>query len=514
MPRISTKAALATSAAISLLWLVASCLLAERFNVPSGDGILYSLPLAAAKHPFDLGIPFLNDFDGYGSSWGHHWPGAMWLRGLIFFALPYSRMADVAVLAMFQLLAAATASCLVWATTRKLWPAAATLILILSDRLLLLACAGNRFESIPVAVVLLLFANSAAGLDRRHAGWRWLMRTLAFLCPTLHPYGLVTGAMILGYDCLAARRQGTSPRECGLRMGAFVLGCVAVAAWFGTQPDALRQFAANLALQKSFYQDWNSVIHGLGNYRAGGGLALWGTGVVAACLLAAGWPALKNGSFVPPGPAWRFLAPTLFASVIAIHTLTRCENFHYLAFGSPFAVMMAGVAAARIPAGTRAVFRWIPAAALSAITAMHGILLPYRILQFKQAGMPDLGAELSAVLRQVPANRTIYIPSLFWPVAIHDRTHEIRWSTFPVASPRQVRERYEREAYAAAKPGDTLIIDNAGARQPDRFGVHPTFAQLPPDPSKWARVADRKLLFPGSIPWGLDLSVYEFREKR
>lgn len=48
--------------------------------------------------------------------------------------------------------------------------------------------------------------------------------------------------------------------------------------------------------------------------------------------------------------------------------------------------------------------------------------------------------------------------------------------------------------------GDRLIIDNAAARQPDLFGVYLTFSQLPPEPSKWLWIEDRKMLFPGNFP--------------
>ena len=231
---------------VSAIWLGIVCILAERFNVPSADGILYSLPLAHAKHPFDLGVPYLNDFEGYGSSWGHQWPGSMWLRALVFMILPYSRVADVAVLSLFQLLTAFTAAGLVFRATAKVIPSLAALVMILSDRLLLLACAGNRFESLAVAVVLLLFANTVTDFSRHHRSWRWLMLLAAFLCPTLHPYGLALGGLILGYEFLAIRSQPDRSRvEWIARFSAFVLGCAALVLWFLAQPEAWKQFAAN-----------------------------------------------------------------------------------------------------------------------------------------------------------------------------------------------------------------------------------------------------------------------------
>jgi len=502
----SRKVIIATAAALSASWLILVCLLAQRFAIPSGDGILYALPLAVAKQPFDLGIPFLGNFDGYGCAWGHHWPGAMWLRGAIFSMLPYGRMADIAVLSLCQLLTALTAACLVWAATRKVWPVAACVILILSDRLLLLACAGNRFESISVAVVLLWFANSVTRLDQQHARWRWLARAMAWVCPTLHPYGLVLGVVILGYDWLAARSQPASvAREWRVRAGCFMLGCLAVGAWFLTQPDALRQFSANLAVQKSFYQNWNSVVAGLANYRLGGGVILWAGGATAAGALVAGCYHDQSQVAPPLPPAIRFLAPALFATVIGVHTVTRCENFHYLAFGAPFAAIMVCVVAAGVSGERRS-----PAIVLGLLVLLHATILPYRLLQFIRAGCPDFNAEIVEVLGGIPANRAVYIPHLFWAAAANDHKHSLRWWTLPLASPRQVRQRYEHLAYAAAKPGDILIVDNTSAAATDRFGVLPTFPLQPPDPTLWQRLYVRRHLCQAAVPWGLDLTVYEF----
>jgi hypothetical protein len=505
---------------------VVNTVLAVRFNIPSSDGILYSLPFAVAEHPLDLGIPFLDNFAGYGSSWGHHWPGAMWLKGVLFMALPYSRAADVAVLSIFQWLAAATAAWLVWKTSGKMWPAVAAMILILSDRLLLLACAGNRFESIAVAVVLLLFANSVTGFGKRGTRSRAFACLLAFLCPTLHPYALVMGALILGHDWLYRNRpHGATPRDCAARAGAFALGCLAVTAWFATQPDAMRQFTANLATQKSFYQNWNSVIAGLGNYRLGGGLLLWGLALPAAACLVSGLPKPQKDQ-APLSSALRFLAPTLFVSVILIHTATRCENFTYLAFGSPFAViMLCGIAGRVIPSTHPShanaaepggpvhpcppAIRWPAVVLLAMLVLTHATILPFRFLQFSRAGCPDLNAAMTAVLAGIPAGRAVYIPHPCWPAAVADRQHEIRWFTLPIASPRELRDRYEQSAYAKAKPGDVLIVDGS-TPAPDLFGLYPTFPLHPPDPARWRLTGNEKQLFQGSVPWGLNLALYEF----
>ena len=137
--------------------------------------------------------------------------------------------------------------------------------------------------------------------------------------------------------------------------------------------------------------------------------------------------------------------------MILIHTVTRCENFTYLAFGSPFAVMMVCIAATRLGDCMPPSTRWIPAVGIAGITLLHASILPHRLLQFWKAGLPNLSAEFTAVLEKIPANRTVYIPHPFWPAATEDSKHEIRWFTLPIASPRAIRERYEKKAYATAE---------------------------------------------------------------
>jgi hypothetical protein len=495
------KSVITAGLLVSLIWLFAVCLLAERFNIPSADGILYSLPFAGAANPFHLGIPYLENFDGYGAAWGHNWPGAMWVKALFFGVIPYSRLADVAVLSIFQLLAAWVSAVVVWnAAGSKIWPAAAAFLVILSDRLLMLSCAGNRFESIAVAVVLLLFAL-AGGTGRTG----WLLAAIAFICPTLHPYSLVMGGIIVAWHFLAVRNPaGNLQWSATLPLFCYFLGSLTAAGWVLIQPEAVEQFAANLALQQTFYQSWNSVIPALANYRLSAGIVLWGAALILSVMWFAGWPQAARRY------EKRFLAPILFLTVVIVHTVTRCENFHYLAFGSPFAVIMLCITTGWLWDQHR-VLRFLSVSALAGLTALHALLLPVRLLQFQRAGMPNLAGTFSSVLESLPAGRGVFIPHPMWAAAISDKSHVIRWFTFPIASPPSTRERYELTAYSKAKPGDFLIIENGGAGQEDRFGLYPTFATNPPDPGRWRHVKDHKQLFDGSSVWGIDLTVYEFR---
>jgi hypothetical protein len=497
--RPSRNALAAGSLVLFLGWLVFNALMAVRFSFASGDSVIYGLPLAVARHPFDLGIPFIADFEGYGSHWGHQWPGGMWLRGLLFWIVPYSRVADVVVLHLFVGLAALLVFRLVGRAGGAGWPAWLAAALVLSDRNLLLAAAAQRFEPMALACLMVLVFDATGAARGR--GWRVLALVAAFLCPLLHPYSLALGALVLGIGLVAP--PGTARERIGRMAGralAFAAGCAAWVLWFALQPEAWRQFLENMALQESFYRNWNTVLAGLTNYRLGGGFVLWGLALVAAIRLAAdaGRPLVE-----------RLVLPAVLLAVIALHTATRCENYHYLTLGSGPAAALVAILAAEISRRWTDVRRWLPAAALAALLAVHAVIFPYRLLQFQRAGRPDLAGELEGVLAAIPEGRRVFVPPVAWPAAARDRRHEIRFWTFPVVSKREARARYEAAAYAAAKPGDFLVVDRFAASMPDPFGMLPVMPMTPPDAERWQRVSSHRRMFQGAVPWGLDLEVYE-----
>jgi hypothetical protein len=496
---------------LSLAWLGLNAFLAARFSLASGDSMMYSLPLAFARHPFDLGIPFLGDFDGFGSAWGHQWPGAMWLRGLIFTVLPFDRVIDQAVLLVFQwLVAMLSAWCVLTAGAGRL-AAALTAVMLLSDRLMLQACAGNRFETVAIAAVMLLFCSLQAG--ERGRAWRWAGRVGALLCPLMHPYALGLGGLMIVAGLIPAwRRACGSRREPWVRAGCFAGGLLLFALWLAIDGESRQQLRDNLALQKSFYVNRNAVIGALTNYRLGGGFLLWGGALLAAIALGVTKPdRLAHGCKLP----WtaRLLAPALWLAVAGVHTLSRCENFTYLAFGSPFAMIVVATAVGRWAAQADFRGRCLAIGLLVGLTCLHAAIFPFRLLQFHRAGYPDLAREVEEILERVPAGRRVLIPHVLWPAAVEDRDHEVRWWTFAVASPRATRERYEERAYGDLRAGDVLVVDHGSAGGVDKFGLMPTFPLMPPDPAKWRLVWEKKMLFPGAASWGLDLSGYEFREQ-
>lgn len=499
--RTSRNAFAAGSALLFLGWLVFNGLMAVRFSFASGDSVMYGLPLAVARHPFDLGIPFIGDFAGYESHWGHQWPGGMWLRGLLFQVLPYSRLADVVVLHLFIGLAALLTYRLVREASGLRWPAWLAAALLLSDRNLLLAAAAQRFEPMALACVLVLAVDATCAPSFR--GWRFWVRAAAFLCPLLHPYALALGALLLGMGLVAA--SGTVRERVVQRAGeglAFGAGCAAWILWFALQPEAWRQFVENMALQGSFYRNWDTVWAGLTNYRLGGGFVLWGLALVAAVRLA--FDARR-------ALAVRLVLPALFLAVIGLHTATRCENYHYLTLGSAPACALAAILAADISRRWKDWRSWLPAAGLAALLAVHAVIFPYRLLQFQRAGRPDLAAELQVVLAGIPAGRTVFIPPVAWPAAVADPRPGFRFWTFPVVSKPETRARYEAAAYAAAKPGDVLVVDRFALSMPDPFGMLPVTPMAPPDPALWQRVSGHRRMFQGAVAWGLDLEVYKRR---
>ncbi|MFZ4599907.1 MAG: hypothetical protein ACOYNN_14785, partial [Terrimicrobiaceae bacterium] len=104
------------------VWIVSTAWLIVRFRALDSDSIMYGLPLAFAKGPFSLAIPFLGDFPPYSTVWGHQWPGALWMRGALFSIIPFERWIDISLLLTCQFAAAFLAGGLVWRLTRGVIP--------------------------------------------------------------------------------------------------------------------------------------------------------------------------------------------------------------------------------------------------------------------------------------------------------------------------------------------------------------------------------------------------------
>lgn len=131
-------------------------------------------------------------------------------------------------------------------------------------------------------------------------------------------------------------------------------------------------------------------------------------------------------------------------------------------------------------------------------------------MQFWKDGMPDLSQAYLDIPPSVPPEKKrVHSPSLVG-CGEREKNRGKRWFTFPIASQRRVREHYARQAYANARPVDILIIENGGARQPDKYGIYPTFAITPPDPGSWRHLRNHKRIFGADSPRGIDLSPHAF----
>lgn len=497
---------------ISAIWWIVATTVAARWTVLGTDSIMYALPLGVERHPFDLGIPFLGDFESYSHYWGHQWPGALWVRGVIFMVLPFSHASDFAVIAFFQWVAATVCGAMVWRWTRQAWLGLSCALLILSDRIFLDG-ANHRAETLAAACLALLCYDLSLAREAQGRWGRWSAALADFLIPSVHPYAMVLGGLLIAGEAAEGwRTDGRIQRRSWVRLALFASGGAALVAWYALQPRALEQLRANIELQKTFSQHWNTVWLGLGNYRLGSGYALWAAAVGAMIFL---WTAATPETTARRGrEAWRWIFPCWFLTIPFLQTVTRCENFNYLSLACPpAAVLITSAVSALDEQGRLGPRRALMGArvALLALVGLFGLVLPYRALLWWRNGHPDLRSELTAVLAEIPAGATVFIPPSFWDAALMDRRHQFRQWTFSVASTVERRRRYETQAYGMARAGDFLIVDRQLAAGYDRFGVLPTLPLLPPDAQIWSPRFEHVHLFEGAIRWGHDYAIYEHR---
>jgi hypothetical protein len=141
--------------------------------------------------------------------------------------------------------------------------------------------------------------------------------------------------------------------------------------------------------------------------------------------------------------------------------------------------------------------------------------LPYRLIGFARASFPDFEKVCSDILAPIPTGRTVYIPPTFWSAALRDSRNEIKFATLVVASPKEMRQRYEKMLYAGLKPGDFLILDRLAGSNFDAnttlINSCPTFQYLPIDPQFWKLVRTEKASFPSATSnFGYHFEIYEF----
>ncbi len=498
--------------AVLAIWILSTAWLIVRFRGLDSDSIMYGLPLAFSKGPFSLAIPWIGSFPPYSESWGHHWPGAVWLRGAIFAVIPFERIFDISLLLALQMAAAWLIGALVWDASRSRIAAFAGFLIIASDRVLITGIQLHRFEAPAVLALVLLFCGLArtAGMASSRS---WLIASAigAFAAACTHPFAMLVGAGLTGLgvvDWIVFRNRRALSAL--IPPAAFGLGLGALAIYYFAVPGAWPQFHENLFLQNSFNQASRLImLSHLVHYR-GMGHALW--------LLAAA------GFFIVPIRLWRdsdplkaFVAwamPLAALAIPAIFFLTRSVNNSYLVLGTPFAAALVATAAGlvagcSIPRGLRAV-----ALGVIALLALGFFTVyPYRWLQFFKAGMPDFPRAMNQIVEKVPAGSRLYIPPPLWDAsrAVAGQ-HDVRLWTFCIASPLERRVAYEKLAYSDTREGDYLIVDRLATRRGDPWGILPTFEIFPPDERFWTKEFEEIRKFPGAgNDFGYDLVLYRFK---
>jgi hypothetical protein len=155
---------------LSVVWLLVHLVVILRFRMLDSDSILYGLPLAFSHSPFDLKIPWIGDFKTYDDVWGHHWPGAMWLRASIYTFIPFSRVCDLSCLLLAVWGSATLTARIIWRATGWWWMAGLGALLVMSDRHMLTGIQLHRFEALALLAFTVFFSftmESRAGL----IGW-------------------------------------------------------------------------------------------------------------------------------------------------------------------------------------------------------------------------------------------------------------------------------------------------------------------------------------------------------
>lgn len=160
---------------LSLIWIALHVIVIHRFRALESDSVMYGFPLAFASNPFDLKIPWIIPFQTYADDWGHSWVGGMWLRAAIFLIIPFSRVADLVLIFAALWATASIIGGLVWHLTRNWILTVCSLIMILSDRVMINQLQLHRFESI-AAFFLTSKASARKFLRKFHKNEKFLFR--------------------------------------------------------------------------------------------------------------------------------------------------------------------------------------------------------------------------------------------------------------------------------------------------------------------------------------------------
>jgi hypothetical protein len=370
-----------------------------------------------------------------------------------------------------------------------------------------------RIEIVGIFAVTLLLALSALSYESRNNNLGLAVGFIgASMAAACHPYSMVLGvAFIAVYGALSILQcKALDKFFCVLSVG-FILGIVSFWLWLSLQPECLSQFFTNLHLQKSFYQNYDSLYEGLKcNYRFGIGLILWAAAIGGLVFLTLG-ARLKRPIDLAPGNNTIIVTSILFLTLCVMHTVTKCENFYYLGFGAPLIAIILSAATSQLNRGNSKWIGKIISATFGLIVILAFSLFPLRLYNYYTAGFPSIISSKKALLASIPAQSTVFIPPDYWNVAYSDPTHNFKFWTFCVASSYSKRHDYESQAYRSLNNNAFLIVNEIGLGLPDKFGIGPTFNISPPDPDHWVLFNRLRQIYPGKVPWGLNYAVYHYK---
>lgn len=492
------------------LWALATAWLIYRFNYLGTDSVLYGLPLADSKGPLSLSIPMLGDFPSYSGIWGHHWPGAMWVRGLFYSLFPFERLTDITLLVIAQYCTGVCIGLLAWRSCRSVFASVCATIIVCMDRSALSTVVDHRFECISILSTVILYISSCF-TTHRNPSKKWLAAgsLAALMAGWSHPFSmLLAGGVIflVAMDWLIWRDRAF--RSVLIPATSYLMGICAAAGYYLAVPEAREQFLNNLALQSSFSSGDRLIFFTYLQRISFAAVLLWAGGLAASF-----WLAYNSKTAVDGFQRYvRLSLAAMIWAVPALFVMTATGHIVYLSFGTPFTSAGLAIALGSLLSRDRLAYRTIAYLGLAIPTFAFLAYYSFRWLVFFQSGRPDFPTELREIYGLVPAGHRVYLPPVIWDAARKDTTRETRLWTLSVAAPREIRLAYEEYAFNDIKADDYLIIDRLSFAHRDEWGVLPTYEIHPPDPEVWEHVQDcRRSIAGHSGSTGYDLGIYRFK---
>lgn len=515
----STRSTPRLAAVISLVfWITAWVLIHERFSTEDFcDLYQNSAPYAGQHYPLDLRFPMLGDFPPFTEAWGTQWPFFMAIKSIIFFVIPYN-FTSIFMLGMtICAIGAGFTFHVVRQLSANLWLAFLAAAVVLSDRhLLLIHVMSGRAEPLVCVLLLLLLDQSRRIVEKSDRTLRPGYLIPFVLLPGLHPFGLMIGGGLVMLHLVFFRRLFTNGTRwlCWGPLLGYLVGMSLLALWFGLQPAAWEQMKLNMEVQQTIYQTatrYTFFRPFISGYPLFTGYLLWGGGLLASLFVAGlALQGISRDTGFGEVRVDQLFSAAIVVALPVIGFIVRLDNYFYYVVGLSAVVYLwvslcnsVVLSQKHAVTAVMVIFAWVTLASFA--------LPVWRLVQFTRADFPNLRLERKELVERYMQARRLYISPHLFPEAMALAPEKSRFYTFPLPMLKNVRKAYEDSAYADVQAGDVMIIPTHEHPSLSRLLRRPVGAYHPPDPNQWDFVKRHVRLFPGSIQWGWDLSVYRHR---